>query len=370
MIPSALATAEEMQALRGAVALSSRDHVTVLRIAGEGAFPLLDALSSAPLYLREGEMRQTLLLDPAALPFADATVASDEDGYLLLVEGPTEAELLAHIDRHGRPAAGSAEVSVSPLGRSHALFGVDGPYAWELASGLLGPAVLGMTYLSLLHVPDQDILCLRGGKTGEYGYDLLVPRADAETWGARLARLGEGLGAREVGLAALDQAALEGWHFNIRALRGAAAADLTPVELQLQWRVSYDPQRRYVGAEALRARRARGAAVRLTCFSAAGPVAAGDAVTMGERIVGRVLAAGFCHARGEEVGMALLERSLAHPGIHDWRARTGAGEVPLVTRTPPLLDNRSLYVDPHRHSYATRASDPFPPLVADREAGA
>ena len=69
---------------------------------------------------------------------------------------------------------------MTSLQASHELWGLNGPYAWELASALLGPAVLGMTYLSLLRGPapggDDEVICFRAGKTGEYGYDLLVPR--------------------------------------------------------------------------------------------------------------------------------------------------------------------------------------------------
>ena len=48
----------EMRALREAVAVTPLEHVVALRITGEGAFALLDRLSTAPLFLREGEMRQ------------------------------------------------------------------------------------------------------------------------------------------------------------------------------------------------------------------------------------------------------------------------------------------------------------------------
>jgi glycine cleavage system aminomethyltransferase T len=357
------AIAGELRTLREAVGLSALTHVVALRIQGDGAFALLDRLSTAPLYLREGEMRQSLLVTESGTPFADVIIASDDEGYFLFAEGPGEAALLEHIERYGRPAVGAAEVTVSSLSASHELWGLNGPYAWELASALLGPAVLGMTYLTVLRPPDGDVICFRGGKTGEYGYDLLVPRARVPSFGAEVRRQGETLGLGPVGLAALDQAALENWQFNIRALQGggALARTLTPLELQLQWRVGYD--RAFVGVEALRARRAQGPAVRLTSFTARADVAAGQPVLWDREVVGEVLACGWSHTRGEQVGAALITTRLAHPGIDAFTAGTAAGAVPLRTRTPPLLDNRSLYVDPHRHSYAARTAEVFPPLV-------
>jgi hypothetical protein len=38
--------------------------------------------------------------------------------------------------------------------------------------------------------------------------------------------------------------------------------------------------------------------------------------------------------------------------------------VPLQTASPPLLDNRSLFVDPRKHSFKSREGDEFPPLVS------
>jgi aminomethyltransferase len=354
------AAAEDLRAMRESVVLADLDHVVVLQVTGEGAFALLDRVSTAPLFLREGEMRHTLFLTEEGRPFADVFIASDENGFFVFAEGPPEDALLAYLERH-RPV-GAAPVTVTPLGSSHQLLSLSGPYAWELAAAALGPSVLGMTFLTLLRPPDQDVICFRAGKTGEYGYDLLVPREQSAAWRERLLRLGGPLDLREVGLPALDQAALENWHFNIRALpQASAGVPLTPLELQLQWRLG--SERAFVGADALRVRRAAGATVRATCFSAEDAVAAGDRVRLGDEAVGEVLVASWSHTRQEQVGTALIATRYAHPGIDAFVVDSAAGPVRMRTRTPPLLDNRSLYVEPHRHTYATRATETFPPLV-------
>jgi glycine cleavage system aminomethyltransferase T len=352
----------EMATLRERVAFANLRHVAVLRIEGRDGFALLDRLSTAALYLREGQLRHTLFLDEAARPFADVYIASDETGYFVLAEGPDEAALREYIERHGRSAPGTAAVSVASLGSSHELWGLNGPYAWEAASALLGPSVLGMPYLSLLAV--DDVVCFRAGKTGEYGYDILVPRERAAALRERLDRVGESIGIEPVGLATLDQAALENWFFNIRALRDTERVSLlTAIEMQLQWRVGYD--RDFVGVAALRARRAAGPAVRATCFTAEGPLSPGETVIHAGDVIGEVLAVGWSHTLGKVVGIALLETRYAHPRIDAFLVRGAQGEVPIRTRTPPLVNNRSLYVDPHRHAYQTRASDSFPPLVVE-----
>ena len=138
-----------------------------------------------------------------------------------------------------------------------------------------------------------------------------------------------------------------------RTLRETAlASPLTPIELQLQWRVVY--ARDFVGATALRARREHGAAARATCFTAERHVAPGQRVRLGELDVGEVLASCESPTLGLTVGSALLERRFAHPHLALSAESVAIGAIPLRTCTASLVDNVSLHVDPHKHSYATR----------------
>jgi glycine cleavage system aminomethyltransferase T len=351
--------AAEVEAIRTAVAISRLDHVTVLRVGGAGAFGLLDAVCPGPLFLRENQMRHTLLLTPDARPLADIYVCSDDQEFIVLAQGLSAGALHAYFEGHRARRAGDAPFTLEDLGASHVMFGINGPYAWELAAALVGPEVNGTPYLSFLRF--DNLVCFRAGTTGEYGFDLLVPRAEAEAVWGRLVTLGEPLGVREAGLEALDQCALENWHFYMRMLDGApAGAVLTPLELQLQWRLSYEKD--FVGAEALREHRERGPRVRATCFTSPSAVAAGQRVTYDGREIGSVLAATTSCTRGDSVGVALLDPALAHPGIEDFVVDGAGGPVPMLTRTPPIINNRSLHVDPNRHTGRTRHEDVFPPL--------
>lgn len=163
-----------------------------------------------------------------------------------------------------------------------------------------------------------------------------------------------------VGLAALDQCALENGFFNIRA---EGRAGLTPLELQLQWRVSY--KKDYVGSQALLARREAGCARRVTW--ALGPpetaLAAGDAVYLDEQRIGSLVNAGYVVPCGVYAALALLERPYACAGISGFTVETAAGRVPIRTVSPPLLNNRSVYVNPQHHRYATRHELALPRLA-------
>jgi hypothetical protein len=69
--------------------------------------------------------------------------------------------------------------------------------------------------------------------------------------------------------------------------------------------------------------------------------------------------AGASPTRGDWLAIAIVERALAHAGLDGFTV----GGVPARTLSAPAIDNRSLLVDPQRHSFATRDTDRFPPLV-------
>jgi glycine cleavage system aminomethyltransferase T len=350
--------ADELSAIRSSVALGDGAHVVCLHVSGAGAFDALSRVSSAELFLQDAQMRASLLLGEDAIPFADVYVCRSDESFYLLSEGPTAAELSAHLHAH---APVGAELHVADLGETHEIVSLHGPYAWELLGECLGPDLVGLPYLSFYATPfagpGGGVLCFRGGKTGEYGYDLVVDRRDAAALRALLAERGQAFDLGVASLEAIDLCALENGFFNVRR---EGRAGLDPIELQLQWRTSYG--REHVGAEALRARRAAGPRRRVTHAVAASTVAAGDAVELDGAPVGMLLQAAASPLRGDWVALALLDRQYAHAGIDRYVARGAGAAVPLRTVAPPLCNNRSLYVSPQRHAYRTRAGDAFPAI--------
>jgi len=348
-----MALEREVNAIRSSVALSTLGHVAQVRLSGAGAFDTLDRLCSAELFLRDGQLLHSLLLSEDGRPFADIYVGRDDEELVLLSEGPSAEQLLAHLRSH---APAGAQVEFRDLSSTHELLGLNGPYAWELLGELEGPETIGLPYLAFFHL--EGGTCFRAGKTGEYGYTLSVPRDTAPATRERLEELGASYDLATAGLAALDHCALENWFFNIRR---EGLARVTPVELQLQWRVSAHKQ--YLGSAAVEARRAEGAKQRLTCLCAAAAFEAGDPVLCGEQRIGQVANAAFSFARQDWVGLAFLDWAYAHSGIDRYAVVHQGRPVPVRTMSPPVLNNRSLYVDPQRHSYRTRAEVVVPPLV-------
>lgn len=356
------------EALRKSAALSEMQHVSVIRVFGDDAFDALDELVAADLHVRDGEMLHSLMLHPDGAPAADVYLCADDDEFILLVEGLSATELMTHARRL---SSKDLHVEFSDLKANHDLLSLNGPFAWEVLSEWLGPDIIGIPYLTFFHLTERDLApeaggsqnigtCFRAGKTGEFGYDLLLPADRVDLIRGRLLEVGESLNLVEADLSALDQCALENGFFSVRH---GPLSGLTPLELQLQWRLSF--RKEYVGSEALTERKVKGPQVRTTTFVAGAEVGKGDLVSCDGSPVGEVWTAGFSPVLKRWLGLALLKIEFAHPGITSFTVEHGGGEVPVRTVSSPVVNNRSLYIDPRRHSYRYRDELAFPPFSSD-----
>jgi aminomethyltransferase len=351
-----MATAErEMHALRHAAAWSLADHLSCVRVGGPDAFEALDRVCPAELFLRDTQILATLLLDESARPAADLFVCRDDQEFILLADGMSGSELAEYI--HGGAVAG-LNFRVESLDRQQRILSVNGPYAWEVLGEVLGPEVIGLPYLSFFHL--EEGICFRTGKTGEFGYDLLLPANRIEALIEQLQDLAAEFDLVEAGPEALEQCALENWFFNIRR---EGQVGVTPLELQLQWRLSYHKQ--FPGSDVLAELRRAGPTRRVTTLVSAEEISVGDSVFLDEQVIGSVVNAGYSPVRGDHVGLALLDRAYAVSGIGRYQVARNGQRVPVRTVSPPVINNRSLYVSPQLHSYRTREEDPFPSLLPE-----
>ncbi len=339
----------DMQALRQGVAWS-QSLKSCFHLSGPRAVEAMNSLCPRELYIRDGQMLQTLLLDAEAKPIADMLVCAEGDDFLLLIEAAPGLDLGALFAE--RLPLGNA-LSLADLSVEYELIGIDGPYAWELLSELLSPEVIGLPYLGFYR--NRNFLCFRAGSSGEFSYQWLIPKTEAAAWRERLLRLGAAFDLRQVSQEALDLGALENFFFNVRrdSIQG-----ITPVELQLGWRVSM--QKTFVGCEALRHRRAQ-AQQRVALYVSDRFLPGGSVLRSKGDAVGAVLHSTYSPDYHGWLGLALVHRHLAYTGVEFQADEDGAS---LCLLSAPAVNNRSLYVDPQRHSYSNRGGQDFPPLIA------
>src|SRR5205814_7049485 len=101
------------------------------------------------------------------------------------------------LDAALRGAMGGDGVTIETQASSHGLVTLNGPYAWELLALLAGPDAVGLPYQTFFHFDGG--LGFRAGKTGEYGYGLLVAHDRVDGLCARLLELGAPLDAAAAG---------------------------------------------------------------------------------------------------------------------------------------------------------------------------
>jgi glycine cleavage system aminomethyltransferase T len=328
---------DDVTAVRTGVAIADGAHLAFARVVGRDAHVLLDRVSPRALFVRSGQMLHTLFLDDAAMPVADVYLCCGDDDYTIVAEGMTGAEVARYLEPHRT----GLDATVIDLDATHAAVCLEGPFSWELLAELTTPDVIGLPYLSFF--TDAGLQCFRGGKTAEFGYDLLVERTRLAELRERILAAGRAFDLREVDRMTIETCMLEAAFFNVRR---EARPGLTPIELQLQWRTTSG--RTFPGSAALASHRATRRSIMVASPQ---PIELGP---LDGEVRGEVLHAALSPTRGDHLGLAMVDLQFAHPGVE-----LGA----LRTISSPAVNNRSLYVDPQRHSYATRATTKFPALV-------
>jgi len=226
-----------------------------------------------------------------------------------------------------------------------AMLAVQGPQARTAADALLPAAVrAGVAQLARFAAAEAgDWLVGRTGYTGEDGYEVMLPAADAPAlWQALI-----DAGVRPAGLGARDTLRLEAG----LSLYGHDMDDtITPLECGLGWTVHWEPaQRDFIGRAALAAQRAAGpgrqrAGVVLACR---GVLRDGAPVLQEGRQIGHLTSGGFGPTIGRGIGLArvqagasgactirIRDRELPARFVNPPFVREGAPRVDL----PPLTD--------------------------------
>ena len=227
---------------------------------------------------------------------------------------------------------------------SHRAITLNGPYAWELCAEVVGSYILGLPYLSMSTL--NNLIVFRAGMTGEFGYHILIPSEHKSNWLAVLVEKGALFDLKMADSQARSQCSLENFFFD---LIKEGSYGLTPMELQLQWRISMQKEV-YPGYEAIHTIRKNGWNRRLCAFITPYPINVDEVITCEDTSVGRVLAIGYSPLRKEFVGKALIDRPFWHAGLDCFRV----GDHSLITKSAPIINNLSISINPYLNSYLNR----------------
>ncbi len=241
----------EHHVVRQAAGMFDVSHMTQIDLTGAGAEAFLRRLCANDVgRVADGAALYTCLLNE------DGGVVDDGIAYRLgaerfrlVVNAATRDKDWAWIERH----AADFDVACA-LRDDMAMIAVQGPKARERTHAALPVLAAGASALGRFEFTGADgTLIARTGYTGEDGYEIMLPGAEAPAVWDALTHAG----VEPAGLGARDTLRLEAG----MALYGQEMDEtVTPLEAGLGWTVAWEPEeRRFLGRDALERQRAQGA---------------------------------------------------------------------------------------------------------------
>jgi aminomethyltransferase len=281
-----------------------------IRLTGAAATSMLEALVPGDIRaLPFGKSRYTMFTNPAGGILDDLMVIRcDHDDLLLVVNAARKQADLEHLRAHR-----VAGVAVQLL-EERALLALQGPQA-ALVLARLAPATANLTFLqsAALTIDRIDCRVTRSGYTGEDGFEISVPAAEAVRLAERLLASPE---VAPIGLGARDSLRLEAG----LCLYGADIDEETsPIEADLAWTLSRRRRQEggFPGAAVLQRQLADGPARRRVGLKPDDrtPARAHTPITdKSGRPIGMVTSGGFGPSLGGPLAMGYVEADFAAPG--------------------------------------------------------
>jgi aminomethyltransferase len=296
---------------RNHASLFDVSHMGQLFVSGEGAEAALEALLPIDLSTLElGALRYSLLLDDSGGILDDLIVARWRQGFFVVVNGATKHGDIVHM-RERLPAGVTLEHY-----EDRALLALQGPEAFAAlerhTTGHWPLSALTFMRGGQFEVGGVEAWISRTGYTGEDGFEISIPAADAERIAALLCGEPE---VRPAGLGARDSLRLEA---GLPLYGHDLDTSTDPVMAGLAWAIA--KRRRADGGFPGHARiaglLAEGPTRRRVGLSIDGrlPAREGAAVFAGDADVGRVTSGGFSPTLGHPIAMAYVDAAHAAPG--------------------------------------------------------
>ncbi len=215
-------------------------HMGQIRLTGANAAKALESLVPVDIIdLPVGMQRYAMFTDEQGGILDDLMVANlGNDELFLVVNAACKDQDLAHLRKHI-----GDHCSIEPLFEARALLALQGPAAVKVLARL-APEVSKMTFMQFATLRLLGVECYvsRSGYTGEDGFEISVPAANAESLARSLLAETE---VQAIGLGARDSLRLEA---GLCLYGHDMNTDTTPIEASLLWAIS--KARRADGARA------------------------------------------------------------------------------------------------------------------------
>lgn len=306
-------------------------HMKLFEISGPGAVALLNRacpLDAGALEISQSKLSFFLNEAGGILDDLIVTRLGDERFMVVANAGNAEAD-----EKHLRALAKDFEVKVDALDR--VFLAIQGPEAWAALSraGIETGSLLFMHGIE----PKKNWFMSRSGYTGEDGFEIGLPEADARILAAKLL---EDERVLWIGLAARDSLRLEAG----LCLHGQDITPETdPASAALMWAIPKDIRATgsFIGADVLR-KTAQGPWWKRVGLKPEGrqPVRAGCALFDADgNAAGHVTSGGFGPSVGHPVAMGYVPTALAKPGTKLFADVRGT-KIPIDINPLPFTPHR------------------------------
>ncbi|MBA2753024.1 MAG: glycine cleavage system aminomethyltransferase GcvT [Chloroflexia bacterium] len=307
----------EHRAVRSGAGLFDLGHMGQVDVRGP------DALA----YLQHVTTNDVSKLGPGAaqyglLPNAEGGVIDDiityrrpdAAGYMVVINAANAAKDVAWL-RRARDERTDLDVEVTDMSDTVGMIAIQGPHAETITQGLTD---VPLGDIPGFHGVDGEVAGIpmffaRTGYTGEDGFEFYPPQErTAELWDALMAA-GAAHGIGPIGLGARDTLRLEA---RMPLYGNELADDIDPYEAGVGWAVKLD-KGAFIGRDALARIKERGATRRTIGFRIEGrsaPPRGHYPLAVDGVEVGHVTSGAFSPTLGENIGLGLVERSVAGVG--------------------------------------------------------
>jgi aminomethyltransferase len=295
---------KEHTAVRESVGVFDVSHLGKADVRGPGAVDFVNACLTNDLdRIQTGQAQYTMCGDASGGVVDDLIAYRFDDDFVFLV--PNAANTAEVVRRMARAAPDG--VTVTNRHHDYAVLAVQGPRSADVLADVGLPA--DHPYMSFATKPfaGADVIVCRTGYTGEHGYELVVPAAQAgAVWDAIIAA-GESHGIRPAGLAARDTLRTEAGY----PLHGQdLSLEISPVQAGSGWAVGWKKPA-FWGREAMTAERAAGPRRKLSGLVATDRGIPRPHMTVfrpgSDEAVGEITSGTFSPTRRIGIALALLD---------------------------------------------------------------
>lgn len=305
---------EEHKAVRERAGLFDVSHMGEFTVTGEGAKDFVNGvITNNCAKVAPGGVQYTVMCRGDGTTVDDLLVyVLAEDEIMLVVNAANIDKDFAHVTSH--PSGG---LKIRNASDEYGLIAVQGPLSREImmdcpffADARDALAAAGYYTCFFLDYEGSRVMVSRTGYTGELGFEVMVPNAQAVACWEQLLATGGDRGLVPVGLGARDTLRFEASY----PLYGHELDDDTsPLEAGLGWIVKFKKPP-YTGYETLKTQKANGPPRALIGFELAGRNIArqGYAVIRDGREIGKVTSGAFAPSLRQSLGMALVDRDAAN----------------------------------------------------------